>query len=1541
MKKLLLVLISITSYFSLSAQTSAGTDFWVGSTYPFYTGDSFYLAIASEKPTSAVLDIPLSNFSDSVTLGYNEIKYIKVPPTYRQSYYYYYPSAFTKIGQNGIHISSKLPVRVYAFVDGKYYSCGATAVYPTKTQPPGGKYYPYKSRYYWSGGTSSNYKIFFFTVVGIDDSVEVKFNTNYSTMWNLPPGNKITLRKGEMVRIYTWILGVDPNLEVSAEQGKRIAVFTENFYDYAQSGCFQYDLMYEQILPSNIMGNEFLLSPYMYHKKGYDYTITAMDTFTIIKKDGVPLDTLNTGDTYYGRIYSDSSVLITSDKPVNCWEKNILDTCTTGGGWNGDSGPSIMTMSSNEQMITDATVSVPASNNFSINYINIITNKYGKDSTWLDGNLIPPNEFTPVINSTFYLYRDTILKGNHRLTGNYGFISYIYGKGIYGGYAYNASAGLQSLKRLITLNTYKSCDTGRIVRLTSTGDPAKNFKWTFGNQTDTGLTAYFQVQKEGTYPVKLKYQLLRNNLWDSVITFLQVQGDEVLDFIKGDDIKVCKNSFTFSLPKSKLFSYKWNTGDTGNVLSTAVAGKFTLIVTNNKTGCKFYDTAWVDLYDKLTTDFSVTMAMRCPGYPIFMKNLSTLGKNDSIIKYEWYVDNQPDKNTVHDTVKYAYPGTYDLKLIITSKSGCRDSISKQIKVQDNPKLITGLRTYDSCYQRARFRFNSQSALSVGRIVGYKWLFSDGDTNYKKVQAIREFKDSGIYWAKFAAFSDAGCSDTTPPLYFKVYGAPSPAFEVTDSSVCTSGNFFAVQNKTNTHGQNVRYEWQWGDGTGETYQDPGYKNYDDTGTFEIGLVSAYLSTGCSDTFKRSVQVLPNPKAVMSLDSFEYCLNRNYYQMKSALSDDKGSKVRYTTWKWGDGTQNDTAQFRKSFKTAGTFKVKMYFSTGKGCLDSVQKNVIVYNSPIAQFNVSDSNVCGSANYYNINNSSTAPGNAKWSWNFGDGNASTSKSPGKVSYVGFGNYTIVLAVKDPLIGCTDTAKHDVQVLKGLDLKPQSSDTALCDKLSVFMFKDATDYGNIKPQRLWVFNNNTSDTSSADSLIKSFNKPGKQAITMIGGIPGTCADTVALMVNVRYPDSVVSANYNLNYACVPANVDFNAQVKTGNTWNYYWDLGAGQIINQKDPKSVAILTTGTHFVSLRIQDDIGCEYQTTATFKVYPNPTISINPLFPDTQCLKGNLFGFTPTIADTANPTNYQWQLGDGNTASTLLPANQSYSTAGGRTIQVSLSDLHGCKDTATAKVYVNESPKISISGDSMCMRENRTIVAQVTPSTVAMQQIQWYLNGTLTGTGANYTFNSSTPGSNQLYAIARATGGCNDTSSVVLLKVFDAPSAKFGTHINTATSKGVTVDFLDSSVNATKWQWYPEMPDRYINNSNQIFSYLYPHLGKVTAMLVVTNDKGCKDSTVENLELISEELIFVPSTFTPDGNGVNDQFKPGGLSAVGFYQMSIYNRWGAKIFESSDPEKGWDGTFMGTTAPQGVYAYYINLIYLTGKRDVIHGEVTLLR
>jgi gliding motility-associated-like protein len=111
--------------------------------------------------------------------------------------------------------------------------------------------------------------------------------------------------------------------------------------------------------------------------------------------------------------------------------------------------------------------------------------------------------------------------------------------------------------------------------------------------------------------------------------------------------------------------------------------------------------------------------------------------------------------------------------------------------------------------------------------------------------------------------------------------------------------------------------------------------------------------------------------------------------------------------------------------------------------------------------------------------------------------------------------------------------------------------------------------------------------------------------------------------------------------------------------------------------------------------------------------------------------------------------------------------------------------------------------------------------------------------------------------------------------------------------------------------------------------------------VQNAQGCADTAFLEFTLFSGTDGWVPSSFTPNGDNRNDQFIIGGLSAASTFTMSIFNRWGEKVFETSDPSMGWDGTYQGQAAQQGVYAYTIHVLYFNGIRRSFQGQVTLLR
>jgi gliding motility-associated-like protein len=117
------------------------------------------------------------------------------------------------------------------------------------------------------------------------------------------------------------------------------------------------------------------------------------------------------------------------------------------------------------------------------------------------------------------------------------------------------------------------------------------------------------------------------------------------------------------------------------------------------------------------------------------------------------------------------------------------------------------------------------------------------------------------------------------------------------------------------------------------------------------------------------------------------------------------------------------------------------------------------------------------------------------------------------------------------------------------------------------------------------------------------------------------------------------------------------------------------------------------------------------------------------------------------------------------------------------------------------------------------------------------------------------------------------------------------------------------------------------------------GEAVIKLVSTNALGCTDSAFRRIEIKDEQLFF-PTAFTPNGNALNEVFKPGGIGIESF-QMKIFNRWGQVIFTSYDIQHGWDGTYNGQPVQSETYLYQCDAIGYSGKIHTYNGSITLIR
>jgi gliding motility-associated-like protein len=110
--------------------------------------------------------------------------------------------------------------------------------------------------------------------------------------------------------------------------------------------------------------------------------------------------------------------------------------------------------------------------------------------------------------------------------------------------------------------------------------------------------------------------------------------------------------------------------------------------------------------------------------------------------------------------------------------------------------------------------------------------------------------------------------------------------------------------------------------------------------------------------------------------------------------------------------------------------------------------------------------------------------------------------------------------------------------------------------------------------------------------------------------------------------------------------------------------------------------------------------------------------------------------------------------------------------------------------------------------------------------------------------------------------------------------------------------------------------------------------------ISSDPLLPDAYSNTLTFVREPVIRFPSAFTPDSNGLNDEFRVIGRY-IRTYRLDIFNRWGELLFTTQNPATGWDGIYRGRPLPQGSYIYKVEIVDFTGKRHVHDGQVMLLR
>ena len=461
----------------------------------------------------------------------------------------------------------------------------------------------------------------------------------------------------------------------------------------------------------------------------------------------------------------------------------------------------------------------------------------------------------------------------------------------------------------------------------------------------------------------------------------------------------------------------------------------------------------------------------------------------------------------------------------------------------------------------------------------------------------------------------------------------------------------------------------------------------------------------------------------------------------------------------------------------------------------------------------------------------------------------------------------------------------------------------------------------------------------------------TDVNGCTNTATASVSILNNPTVNATPTMAG------CTVANGTATA-VGGGTTgpYSYIWSTSPAQ-----STQTATGLSSNTSYI-VQVTDVFGCTSTTTVTIPVTSNPAVIANQ--PSTIC-----FGQTTTVLTASSvpaAVSYLWSSPQGGLSCTTC-SNPTVSPSATTTYVVIVTDVNGCTNSASVSVVVGAIPFLSaIASPTVCT--GGTVILNANVSNVPPSQNpvswNWYPPNSPPLSSDTVEDPTITPNTTtNLYVVVTDLYGCKDTAYATVY-VQTIPSVSWTEWTPYITCEGYVIPlFANVSSNGGSAYWdfgdnsnftdYQPAPGGMIWTSGPS-----PHIynfGSTYSVSVVAINSICRDTidTTFTINDMGQYLNVLPANvFTPNGDGINECFRPAldlqnvpnitnpdSLMAtlVECITLEIWDRWGIKLFESSETEKCWDGkTKHGTPAKAGTY-YYIAMF----KDVVIKGFVELLR
>jgi gliding motility-associated-like protein len=382
----------------------------------------------------------------------------------------------------------------------------------------------------------------------------------------------------------------------------------------------------------------------------------------------------------------------------------------------------------------------------------------------------------------------------------------------------------------------------------------------------------------------------------------------------------------------------------------------------------------------------------------------------------------------------------------------------------------------------------------------------------------------------------------------------------------------------------------------------------------------------------------------------------------------------------------------------------------------------------------------------------------------------------------------------------------------------------------------------------------------------------------------------------------------------------------------------NNATTPSINVTTTGNYWFEAELD---GCTARDTVSVSFYLNPAADFTAN-DNTQCLTGNSFNFTPN--NTYAPgTIFAWTFAGASipTSGNANPTGIVWDADGSYLVNLVVTE-NGCVSTpASLNITVFPQPVADFTALPTQGCEPIDVKYNNTSQTVGLYTSQWILgdgNNTVDQSPAHTYAQAGIY--NVTLTITDANGCMATESKPGFITAYPQPVAGFSLEENVLSTTTPILRVNDESLQSTNCFYYLNDGTTWTDCD---FSASIPGSGTFTITQVVTSGSGCVDSTSQTFTVRPTPEVFIPNTFTPNGDFVNERFEPS-ISWIADYYLIVYDRWGGIVFETNDLFTYWNGRLQnyGSELPQDVYAYRVRYKPFNQDKDYyVTGSVTLIR